>query len=242
MPSPKYKSAPMVVTGVGKRIGLALAQSLLAQNIPVIGTYRRETPSLALLRDAGAELYPVDFYEQSTLAAFLSGVQQHHRALRGIIHNASDWLADDCGLPPHELMQRMMQIHVAAPYQISQTLLPLLMTGANAGRDIIHMTDYIAARGSKKHAAYAASKAALANLSLSLAAKYAPSIKVNSIAPALILFNTEDAEDYRQRALAKAAIPREGGVAEIIAAVDYLLSSDYVTGRTLHVDGGRHLK
>ncbi len=242
MPLPEDKPAPIIITGVGKRIGLALAQSLLAQDIPVIGTYRSETPSLALLRNAGAELYPVDFYDSSPLAAFLSSVQHHHSELRGIIHNASDWLADDCGLPPGELIQRMMQIHVAAPYQISQTLLPQLMAGNKPGRDIIHMTDYIVEKGSKKHAAYAASKAALANLSLSLAAKYAPAIKVNSIAPALILFNADDAEDYRQRALAKAAIPREGGVAEIIAAVDYLLASDYVTGRTLHIDGGRNLK
>jgi dihydromonapterin reductase/dihydrofolate reductase len=160
MPLPEDKSAPIVITGVGKRIGLALAQSLLAQGVPVIGTYRSET---------------------------------HHSELRGIIHNASHWLADDCGLPPGELIQRMMQIHVAAPYQISQTLLPQLMAGNKPGRDIIHMTDYIVEKGSKKHAAYAASKAALANLSLSLATRYAPAIKVNSIAPALILFNPDDA-------------------------------------------------
>ena len=234
--------APIVITGVGKRLGFSVAQAMLARGYPVIGTYRTEYEQLQALRGRGAHLYHVDLYDEASVDLFLDEVQRDWRRLRAIIHNASDWLADDCDLPPYRVMQKMMAVHVSQPFHITQTLLPLLTKPDTQAADIIHVTDYVAGKGSGKHAAYAASKAALANLTLSLAAKYAPSIKVNSIAPALILFNDDDGDDYRQRALAKAALPREGGVAEITAAVEYLLTSDYVTGCTLHIDGGRHLK
>ncbi len=58
--------------------------------------------------------------------------------------------------------------------------------------DIIHIGDYVSSRGSNKHIAYAASKAAQDNLTLSFAAKLAPKVKVNSVAPALLLFNEGD--------------------------------------------------
>ena len=107
--------------------------------------------------------------------------------------------------------------------------------------DIIHITDYVASKGSKKHIAYAASKAAQDNLTLSFSARLAPRIKVNSIAPALLMFNEGDTESYKQSAIKKGVMQRAGGYEELIKAVDYLMSSNYVTGRVLHMDGGRHV-
>ena len=97
-------------------------------------------------------------------------------------------------------------------------------------------------RGSTQHIAYAASKAAQDNLTLSFAARLAPKIKVNSIAPALIMFNQGDDEAYREKALKKSLLDREGGLDEFQLAIDYLLASQYITGRIQHLDGGRHLK
>jgi len=67
---------------------------------------------------------------------------------------------------------------------------------------------------SKKHIAYAASKAALDNLTLSFASKFAPLVKVNSIAPALLMFQQGDDEAYRQKALQKSLLGIEPGEAE----------------------------
>ena len=66
-------------------------------------------------------------------------------------------------------------------------------------------------------------------------------MKVNSLAPALVLFNEHDDEDYREKTLQKSLMQREGGLDEFQPAIDYLLSSSYVTGRILPMDGGRHL-
>jgi len=162
--------------------------------------------------------------------------------LRAIIHNASDWIPEGDDLDPAVIMSKMMQVHVSVPYQINLALKNLLLSCPENLKDIIHFTDFVADKGSKKHIAYAASKAALANMTLSFAASFAPDIKVNSIAPALVVFNESDSDEFKEKAVKKALIEKEGGLQEVISTVDYLLSSTYVTGRTLHLDGGRHLK
>lgn len=232
---------PILVTGVGQRAGLHLASNFLQRGWPLIGTYRRERSSLDGLRDAGADLYCCDFYREGELESLIKAVTATYRGLRAIIHNASDWLPEDGDLPPGEVMQRMMQVHVQAPYRLNLALAPLLQAAEGQRADIIHIGDYVSGRGSRKHIAYAASKAAQDNLTLSFAARLAPTVKVNSIAPALLLFNQGDSAEYREKALAKSLLRREGGLDEFQRAVDYLLESDYVTGRILPLDGGRHI-
>lgn len=101
---------------------------------------------------------------------------------------------------------------------------------------------YLVERGSDKHIAYAASKAALDNMTRSFARKLAPEVKVNSIAPSLILFNEHDDAEYRQQALNKSLMKTAPGEKEVIDLVDYLLTSCFVTGRSFPLDGGRHLR
>lgn len=232
---------PILVTGVGQRAGLHLARQFLQRGHAVIGTYRRDRPDLAGLRDAGADLYRCDFYRAGELESLIGAITDSYAGLRAIIHNASDWLSEDSGLSPAEVMSRMMQVHVQAPYQLNLALSPLLQAAEGEPADIIHLGDFVSGRGSKKHIAYAASKAAQDNLTLSFAARLAPGVKVNSIAPALLLFNEGDDPAYREKALAKSLLRREGGLDELHRTVDYLLESQYVTGRILHLDGGRHI-
>jgi dihydromonapterin reductase/dihydrofolate reductase len=232
---------PIFISGVGKRVGLHLARSFLRRGIRVIGTYRSERPSLDLLRAAGADLYACDFYDESQISNLTDTITSKYDRLRAIIHNASDWLSEKADHSPPETMRRMMQVHVGAPYQINLTMARLLQVETDRPADIIHIGDYVSGRGSKKHIAYAASKAAQDNLTLSFASALAPRVKVNSIAPALVLFNEDDEAAYREKALGKSLMQRIGGLDEFQRTVDYIMNSHYVTGRVLHLDGGRHL-
>mgnify|MGYP001828798706 CR=1 FL=1 len=231
----------ILITGIGRRIGLQLARRFLDRGMSVVGTFRTERKSHEELRAGGADLHYCDFYDDSQIPFLARSVAKNCTSLRAIIHNASDWLPDTADLPPEDIMRRMMQVHVTAPYRLNIALTPLLEASTAEQSDIIHVGDYVSGRGSKKHIAYAASKAAQDNLTLSFAASLAPRIKVNSVAPALMLFNDDDPSDYREKALAKSLLRREGGLEEFQRAVDYLLESSYVTGRVLHLDGGRHL-
>ncbi|MEZ9012797.1 dihydromonapterin reductase [Vibrio splendidus] len=237
-------SETILITGVGKRLGFALAQQLLADGYKVVGTYRSDYPQLQLLRDSGADLQQVDFYQQSSIEGFLHYVGQEYKTLRAIIHNASDWKPENKTNPSDnasQIMHQMMTIHATVPYLFNLTLKDQLMSGDKTS-DIIHISDYVAEKGSKKHIAYAASKAALNNLTLSFSAMLAPKVKVNTLSPAMIKFNEHDNEAYKTKALQKALIPTEAGFEEIIDGIKYVLASHYMTGRTLHLDGGRHLK
>ena len=237
------KSEPILITGVGQRVGLHLAQNFLMRGIPVLGTYRTQRDSIKELGNNGAKLYNCDFHDELELQNCIRSIVQNYQGLRAIIHNASEWMPDKQeDLTPAEIMHRMIQVHTSAPYQINLMLENLLLQSAHKYTDIIHIGDYISSRGSKKHIAYAASKAAQDNLTLSFAARLAPKVKVNSIAPALVLFKQDDDDIYREKTLKKSLMQREAGLDEIQNSVDYLLQSQYVTGRILPVDGGRHLK
>ena len=232
---------PLLITGVGRRVGLHLARTFLDRGVPVIGTFRTDRDSLRELEQRGAELYRCDFNRVDQIVELAETVKSRHDRLRAIIHNASEWLPDDDGSGDADVMQRMMQVHVTAPYVLNQRLAGLLSRTGSDHADIIHIGDYVSSRGSRKHVAYAASKAAQDNMTLSFSARLAPRVKVNSVAPALVLFNDGDQPEYREKALNKSVMRREGGLEELQHAIDYLLDSRYVTGRILHMDGGRHV-
>ncbi|WP_435953496.1 dihydromonapterin reductase [Dryocola sp. BD626] len=233
---------PVLITGAGRRIGLALAKDLLARQQPVIASYRTRYPAIDELEQAGALCLFGDFSTDDGINAFAASVMAHCSGLRAIIHNASAWQAESPAVAHSDTLAAMLQIHVNAPYLLNLQLEPLLRGHGLAGADIIHFTDYVVERGSDKHIAYAASKAALDNLTRSFARKLAPEVKVNAIAPAMIVFNEDDDADYRKEALNKSLMKIAPGESEIVSLVNYLLESNYVTGRTHAVDGGRPLR
>ncbi|QDP00445.1 dihydromonapterin reductase [Thalassotalea sp. PS06] len=234
----------MIITGAGKRFGFHLAKAYQQKGFQVYVSYRSHRPQIDELREFGVNCFQADFQSDEDIHGFAAHIEKHCSNVRALVHNASDWLPDNNDLPPAETLARMLQVHVQAPYQLTHRLTPLLKaskTELGQCADLIHMTDYIVDTGSKKHMAYAASKAALANMTLSFASLLAPDVKVNSIAPALLKFNDYDDQTYRLKTLKKSAMQIEPGWQEGIATVDYLLQSVYMTGRTLHLDGGRNV-
>jgi dihydromonapterin reductase/dihydrofolate reductase len=238
-------TSPILITGAGQRIGLALAKYLLNAGQKVIITYRTRHSAIDELESLGATCLVADFNSSEAIYAFISTLKSHTESLQAIIHNASSWDCEANNPDSADLFDNMMRIHAKAPYLINLNCAPLLLEHQQSTQtpaDIIHLTDYVVETGSPKHLAYAASKAALDNLTKSFSAKYAPRIKVNSIAPSLIIFNQDDDEFYRAKTLKKSLMGIEPGCEEIINSVELLLKSQYITGRTIPVDGGRHLK
>ncbi|WP_339478252.1 dihydromonapterin reductase [Pseudomonas fluorescens] len=232
-------SAPILITGAGQRVGLHCAQRLLEDGYSIIFTYRSDRPGVQTLRDLGAIGVFADFSSEAGILAFIAELHTHTDSLRAIVHNASDWIAETPGSEA-EAFNRMVNIHMLAPYLINLHCADLLKQSTPA--DIIHISDDVTRKGSSKHIAYCASKAGLDSLTLSFAARYAPAIKVNGIAPALLLFNPDDDAAYRAKALAKSALGIEPGSEVIYQSLRYLLDNPYVTGTTLTVNGGRHVK
>jgi dihydromonapterin reductase/dihydrofolate reductase len=232
-------TAPILITGASQRVGLHCAERLLDDGQPVIISYRSERDSVQHLRERGALALQADFSSEAGILAFIDELKGCTDSLRAIVHNASDWLSET---PGHEAeaFKRMFSVHMLAPYLINLHCEGLLRRSSPA--DIVHLSDDVARRGSEKRIAYCASKAGLDNLTLSFAARFAPHIKVNGIAPALVMFNEGDDEAYRKKTLAKSALGIEPGPQVVYQGLRYLLDNPYVTGTTLTLNGGRHLK
>lgn len=227
----------ILITGGAQRLGLHCAKRLVDAGYPVIITcrhLRREWESSPL---RGIDAILADFSTVAGIQALIDEIDRRGGRLRAIIHNASAWEDDSAGAAA---MQQMMMVHVQAPYLINQA--SPRWFGQGSPGDIIHMTDYIASQGSPRHIAYAASKAALESLTLSFASLLAPHIKVNSVAPSMILFNEGDDEVYRAKTLAKSALGIEPGAEVVFQAVRYLLENPYVTGSCMELNGGRKVK
>lgn len=231
-------NAPILLTGASQRLGLHCVKRFLDAGQALIISYRQERPEVDELRQLGVQCIQADFATEQGILDFIAKLKEATPVLRAIIHNASLWVAED-GADTAAFAQ-MINVHLLAPYLINHHCAALLMPSAQA--DIIHITDDVIRKGSAKRIAYSASKAGLDNLTLSFAARLAPHIKVNSLAPALIMLQPDDDDDYQRRATAKSVMGSVPGPEVIYQSLRYLLDTPYVTGTTLTVNGGRHLK
>lgn len=233
--------SPVIITGGAQRLGLAAAECLNENGYKVVITYRQSRPILQELKAKGIECLPADFSTDEGISDFIDTIKAQYPTIRALIHNASTWSPDPKEFDldaASKVFDEMMQVHAKAPLLINKALAENIQDNG----DIMHISDQVATLGSMKHLAYAASKAALENLTFSFARQLAPKIKVNAIAPALILFNEWDDDEYRRKSLEKSLLGIEPGVKCFTDSVLYLLENNYVTGRVMPLDGGRHLK
>ncbi|MGG2396577.1 dihydromonapterin reductase [Pseudomonas sp. SH1-B] len=232
-------SLPILITGAGQRVGLYCAERLLEEGQPVVISYRQERDSIARLREQGALAIQADFSDEVGILAFIATLKTQCPGLRAIVHNASQWLTESPGTEA-EAFRQLFNVHMLAPYLINLHCSELLLRSEQA--DIVHVSDDVVRKGSANRPAYCASKAGLESLTLSFAARLAPRIKVNGIAPALLMFNQDDDDAYRTKALAKSALGIEPGPQAFYQSLRHLLDNPYLTGTTLTLNGGRHLK
>jgi len=130
-----------------------------------------------------------------------------------------------------------VRVHAVAPLLLSRAL-----AAQGRGGHIVNLLDARITDYDRHHAAYQLSKRMLADLTRMLAVELAPSIAVNAVAPGLILPPPGEDDSYLERFAHTNPLNRHGDPADIAAAVLYLLSSTFITGQTLYVDGGRHLR
>ncbi len=236
-------SRKALVTGASGGIGGAIARAFHGAGAEVVvsGTRIDALESLAADLGRGAHVVPADLAAAGGAERLVAGAEE---ALGGI-----DVLVNNAGLTRDGLTMRMkdedwqtvIDVNLTAAFRLSRAVIRGMMK-ARWGR-IISITSVVAAMGNPGQVNYAASKAGLTGLTKSLAAEVARrGVTVNCIAPGFILTAMTDVLDAAQRERLLAAIPggRLGEPSEIAAAAVYLASEEaaYVTGQTLHVNGG----
>jgi 3-oxoacyl-[acyl-carrier protein] reductase len=232
-----------LVTGASGGLGSAIARALYAQGAKVVlsGTRREALDSLAAELGDRAFVVPSDLSDKEAVEKLVPLAE----AAAGPI----DILVNNAGVTRDGLFLRMkdedwdtvMTVNLASAFRLSRAVLKGMMK-RRYGR-IVNITSVVGVTGNAGQANYAASKAGLIAMSKSLAAEVATrNVTVNCIAPGFIASPMTDALNDKQKEAILATIPAGalGKGADIGAACVYLASAEaaYVTGQTLHVNGG----
>ena len=239
MTAPLLQDA-VLVTGAGRRVGLHLAERMMALGHPVIAHHRTPTDDVERLRAAGAVCLQADLANPDGGLRLAGAVRAVAGSLRAVIHNASAFevTAADTADALRQL-DVFHAVHVRAPFALNRELAPLLHACSARRADIVHITDIYADNPNPAFDAYCATKAALQNLALSCAKRLAPKVKVNVVQPGPILFKDWHGPEARARVLSETLLGEEGGVEAIGMAVEAILQNHYQTGAVVAVDGGR---
>ena len=108
----KTQPLPILITGGGRRIGLALAWHFINQKQPVIVSYRTHYPAIDGLINAGAQCIQADFSTNDGVMAFADEVLKSTHGLRAILHNASAWMAEKPGAPLADVLASTLIPHI----------------------------------------------------------------------------------------------------------------------------------
>lgn len=232
-----------LITGATGGIGGAIAKALHAQGATVALSGTRQEKLDALVAEFGERAYAVaaNLSDPDSVAGLIPAAE----AAMGQV----DILVNNAGLTRDGLAMRMkdddwasvLQVNLTAAFTLSRACLRGMMK-RRFGR-IVSITSIVGVTGNPGQCNYAASKAGLIGMSKSLAAEVASrGITVNCVAPGFIATAMTDALPDAQKEKLNAGIPmgRMGASEDIASAVLYLASAEagYVTGQTLHVNGG----
>lgn len=233
-----------LVTGASGGIGGAIAKALHAQGATVCLSGTRREALEAVVAELGNERVHIVTANLSDAASVEQLAKEAEAALGSL-----DILVNNAGLTKDGLVLRMkdddwqsvLDVNLSAAFRLCRAAVKGMMK-RRVGR-IINITSIVGVTGNPGQVNYAASKAGLIGMSKSLAQEVASrGITVNCIAPGFITSAMTDAlsDDQKSKLLVGIPAGRMGSVEEIAAAAVYLASNEaaYVTGQTLHVNGG----
>ncbi|HTW38561.1 MAG TPA: 3-oxoacyl-ACP reductase FabG [Steroidobacteraceae bacterium] len=238
-----------LVTGASRGIGRAIALTLAGAGARVIGTSTSAQGAAALDSEFASHGYNgrgavLDVASEASVAALLAGLEQSGEMPTILVNNAA--ITRDTLLlrMKAEDWEQVLQTNLTAVFRLSKAVLRRMMR-ERRGR-IINIASIVALTGNPGQANYAAAKAGMLGFTKSLAREVASrGITVNAVAPGFIDTDMTRSMSAEHRAQLASQIPLErlGTPEDVAAAVLFLASpaAAYITGETLHVNGGMYM-
>jgi pteridine reductase len=255
-----------LVTGAARRLGRAIAEALAREGADVLVHYGRSAEeaerAASGLRALGVRSWTVraDLGDPAQVAALWEQARANAGSIDILVNSASSFQVDTLADFRPEALEASLRLNALAPVLLARLFAAGSGEGAGAGggrpqepgpqrgrdarpdRVIVNLLDSRALGRMRAHFSYQAGKRLLGDFTRLLALELAPAVRVNAVAPGMIL-PPEGLDPQRKTRLAATNLLGRWGEPEDVArAVLFLASSDFVTGQVLYVDGGGAVK
>ena len=237
----------ILVTGGAKRVGAAICRRLHAAGARLAIHYRNSAPEALALRDElnalcpdSAAVFQADLLDLNVLPQLLREVIGKFGQLDALVNNASSFYATPLAEVDDPQWNDLLGTNLKAPLFLAQAAIAELRRRHGC---IVNIADIHAERPMHGHLLYSVAKAGLVALTKGLAQEMAPQVRVNAIAPGVIIWPESEAwldQEQRRKIVAHTLLKREGEPDDIAKTVAFLIQdAPYITGQIIAVDGGR---
>jgi pteridine reductase len=199
----------------------------------------RETAAEIERAGGSAALFKADLGSAAAPAELVEQVARQLGPLAVVVNSAAVMERTPIGEVTPQEWDAIFSLNLRAPFLISQAAAPVMKAEGGA---IVNIADLAAFETWPAYIPHSISKAAIVKMTSALARVLAPEIRVNAIAPGAVLLPAGWDDQASDRLVSTTPLQRLGDPEDVVQAMLYLLRSDFVTGETLIVDGGRHVR
>ncbi|MDX1495760.1 MAG: SDR family oxidoreductase, partial [Longimicrobiales bacterium] len=233
-----------LVTGGAVRVGRAIALGLAeAGHDVVIGYHSSGSVAADTVREIEAlgvacHAVQADLAKPDGSETLVDGARGRFGRLDVVVNSAASFRSMPLREVDADEFDSVMALNVRAPHLVVRAAEDLLREASGC---VVNITDLSAFQAWTSYPHHAVSKAALAHLTRVQARSYAPHIRVNAIAPGAVLAPDDWSQERWDAVAERAVLRRTGSPDDVVEAVLYLVTADFVTGHVIPVDGGRLL-
>jgi len=234
-----------LVTGGGRRVGRALAEALGARGMTVAVHFNESDAgaaevAAAIVKGGGkASTFGADLTSASAPAGLIERVVREFGRLDVLVNSAAVMVRSPLGEVSVEQWDAMFALNLRAPFFLAQAAAPHLRKSRGT---IINIADLAGFETWPGYLPHGITKGGIIQLTRGLASVLAPDVRVNAIAPGTVLPPEGWTGPDAARLDSTTPLRRWGTPADVAQAMLFLLEADYITGETIVVDGGRHVR
>ena len=231
-----------LVTGGAVRLGRAIALDLAAVGYDIVLHYGHSAAAAnetaEAIRALGRACHPVqqDLTAAEALPTLIARAREALPGLSILINSASAYQQAPIATTTVALFDQQLAVNLRAPFFLTQAFAQQVGQG-----QVINIIDNKIAFNQFQYAAYLLAKQALADFTRMAAVEFAPGLRVNGVAPGVVLPAVTRSAEYIAWRIAGIPVQRQGKTEDVTHAVRYLLAAPFVTGQILTVDGGESL-
>ncbi|CAG0936065.1 glucose 1-dehydrogenase [Thermoflexales bacterium] len=242
----KIENKVALVTGGARRIGKAIAVALARSGARVMITYNTSAAeaenTIAEIKQSGGQATAVQCDQRDLSASdrLFERLRQEVDRLDILVNNAAIMERKPALEITPDDWARVMETNLRGPFFMAQRAAQWMLT--TGGGSIVNIADLSALHPWPSYLTHTISKSGVVALTQTLALALAPTIRVNAIAPGMVLKPDEWSDERWARMIAALPLQRGGTAEDVAEAVLYCVRSDFMTGQVIVLDGGRSLK